>query len=358
MNRIEKLQKQLDEWNIDGLMINGDWNRRYISGFTGSNGVVLVTHNDARLITDYRYLGQARNQTSLDIVLHKEHTGHKHKIYDEVAKQVKQMNIKRLGFEQQHLNFGNYSKLKGLIDSELIPTFDVVENIRMVKSLDEIEKIRTSSKITDNAFVHILNFIRPGVTELEVAGELENFIKNNGGITSTFSPIVASGNRASQPHGRASDKIIEQGDMITIDFGANYNGYWSDISRVVSMGEPSEKMKEIQQVVLQSFTNCATNIKAGLTDREVDKYMRDILIETGFNEFSGTGTGHGIGLEVHEKPLFSVDSENILLPGMVVTIEPGIYLQGIGGARIEDMLLITEDSCEVLSPSAKELVIL
>ncbi len=146
--------------------------------------------------------------------------------------------------------------------------------------------------------------------------------------------------------------------MITIDFGTNYNGYWSDISRVVSIGEPSEKMQEVQQVVLRAFTNCARNIKAGLTDREVDKYMRDVLIETGFNEFSGTGTGHGIGLEVHEKPLFSVDSEKILLPGMVVTIEPGIYLQNVGGARIEDMLLITEDGCEVLSPSTKELIIL
>ncbi|SES19119.1 Xaa-Pro peptidase family protein [Psychrobacillus sp. OK032] len=358
MDRIAKLQKQLEELNMDGLMINGDWNRRYISGFTGSNGVVLITKNDARFITDYRYLEQAKSQTGLDVVLHKEHTGHKHKIYDEVARQVKQMNIKRLGFEQQHLNFGNYSKLNGLIDSELVPTYDVVENMRMVKSIEEIENIRISSKITDDAFVHILDFIRPGLTELAVAEELKNYIQKNGGITSTFSPIVASGQRASLPHGRASDKIIGHGDMITIDFGTNYNGYWSDISRVVSMGEPSAKMKEVHQAVFQSFTNCVTNIKAGLTDREVDKYMREILIETGFNEFSGTGTGHGIGLEVHEKPLFSADSEKILLPGMVVTIEPGIYLQDIGGARIEDMLLITEDGCEVLSPSPKELVIL
>ncbi|MCM3745046.1 Xaa-Pro peptidase family protein [Sporosarcina luteola] len=356
--RLEKLRKQMDELQIDGMMINGDWNRRYISGFTGSNGVVLITANDARCITDYRYFEQASKQTDMGVVLHEEHTGHKHKIYDEVAKQVKDMGIKLLGFEQQHLNFGSHAKLDGLTDAELIPTYDLVENVRMVKSPEEIEHIRVSSKIADAAFVHVLNVIRPGLTELEVAGEIENFIKRNGGVTSTFSPIVASGCRSSLPHGRASDKVLEKGDMITIDFGANYNGYWSDISRVVSLGEPNAQLNEVYQAVLRSFNNCASNLKAGWTDQEVDKYMRDILIETGFNKLSGTGTGHGIGLEVHEKPLFSVDSEKILLPNMVVTIEPGVYLKGIGGARVEDMLLITEEGCEVLSPSTKELVVL
>ncbi|MBE1553323.1 M24 family metallopeptidase [Sporosarcina limicola] len=357
MEKVKKLVKQFAELTIDGLMITGDWNRRYLSGFTGSNGVILITENDVKIITDYRYFEQAKNQTDMDVVLHAEHTGHKHKIYDEVAKQVKKMGIKRLGFEQQHVNVGNCAKLKSLIDAAMIPTYDLVENLRMVKTEREIEKIRISSKITDDAYLHILNFIRPGLTELAVAEELESFIKKNGGITSTFSPIVASGKRSSLPHGRASDKIIEKGDMITIDFGTNYDGYWSDISRTVALGEPDGKMKEIQQVLLHSFTNCINNIKAGLTDQEVDKLMRDHLRETGYEKYSGTGTGHGIGLEVHEKPLFSVDSEKILLPRMVVTIEPGIYLQDIGGARIEDMLLITEGGCEVLSPSTKELVI-
>ncbi|MCG7346146.1 Xaa-Pro peptidase family protein [Sporosarcina sp. ACRSL] len=358
MNRLEKLRKLMDELQIDGMMINGDWNRRYISGFTGSNGVVLITDSDARLITDYRYFEQASIQTNMAVVLHAEHTGHKHKIYDEVAKQVKDMGIKRLGFEQQHLHFGNHSKLEGLVDAELIPTYDMVENLRMIKSPEEIENIRISSEITDNAFLHVLDIIRPGLTELEVARELETFIKKNGGNTSTFSPIVASGSRASLPHGRATDKVLEKGDMITIDFGTNYNGYWSDISRVVSLGEPNEQLKEVHQAVLRSFKNCTNHLKPGLTDQEVDNYMRDILIETGFNELSGTGTGHGIGLEVHEKPLFSIDSEKILLPNMVITIEPGVYLKGVGGARVEDMLLITEEGYEVLSPSTKELVVL
>ncbi|KXH80732.1 Xaa-Pro peptidase family protein [Sporosarcina sp. HYO08] len=358
MNRIEKLQKQLDELQVDGLIVNGDWNRRYLSGFTGSNGILIVTADDVRFVTDYRYFEQAEKQTGLDVVLHAEHTGHKHKIYDEVAKQVKQMGIRKLGFEQQHLNYGNYARLETLLDTTLVPTYDVVENLRMVKSAEEIENIRISTKITDDAFVHILEIIRPGMTELDVAGELESFIKKNGGLTGTFSPIVASGKRASLPHGRASDKVLEKGDMITIDFGTNYNGYWSDISRVVALGEPSDTLKEVHQVVHRAFTNCIDHLKPGLTDQEVDQYMREVLIETGYNEVSGTGTGHGIGLEVHEKPLFSVDSEKILLPNMVVTVEPGVYVKDVGGARVEDMLLITEEGCEVLSPSTKELVIL
>ncbi|MGK7376340.1 M24 family metallopeptidase [Planococcus sp. 1R117A] len=358
MTILEKIRSRFDDYEIDGLMINGDWNRRYVSGFTGSNGIVLITRSEAKLLTDYRYFEQAKNQSNLEVVLHAEHTGHKHKIYGAAAKLIAEMRIKRLGFEQQHLSFGNYSLIKNQIDTELIPVYDFIENIRMIKTSEEIEKIRISSDITDRAYLHVLEFIRPGVPEIAVAAELEDFIKKNGGVTSTFSPIVASGKRSSLPHGRASDKVIEKGDMVTIDFGTNYEGYWSDISRTVSLGEPDERLKEIQKVILESLNNCESHIKAGLTDKEVDMLMRENLRSTGYESFAGTGTGHGIGLEVHEKPLFSVDSEKMLMPGMVVTIEPGIYLPGIGGGRIEDMLLITEEGCEVLSPSSKELVII
>lgn len=357
MENVKKIVEQFDSLNIDGLMITGDWNRRYISGFTGSNGVILITRTETKLITDYRYVEQAKDQTEFDVVLHAGHTGHKGKIFEEVAKQVKEMNIARLGFEQQHLSFGFYNKVKGLLDSALIPTYDLIEDLRMVKSKDEIEKLKVAAEITDNAYLHILNFIRPGLTELSVSDELQRFIKENGGTTTSFSPIVASGLRSSLPHGRASEKVLEKGDMVTIDFGANYQGYWADISRTVALGEPSEKMKEIQKVVLTSFQHCAVNLKAGLTDQEVDKFMRDHLIETGYNEVSGTGTGHGIGLEVHEKPLFSVQSEKVLKAGMTITIEPGIYLPDIGGARVEDVFLITEEGSEVLTPSTKELII-
>lgn len=358
MKKVKKLVDQFDTLNIDGLMITGDWNRRYLSGFTGSNGVIIITQNERKLITDYRYFEQAKEQTDFDIVLHAEHTGHKDRIFDEVAKQVNEMKIGRLGFEQQHLNYGFYEKVKGLVNSTLVPTLDLIEGIRMIKSEEELAKLRIASGITDNAYLHILDFIGPGMSEMAVSDELQSFIKKNGGTSSTFNPIVASGIRSSYPHGRASEKIIEKGEMITIDFGANYNGYWSDISRTVSLGEPVTKLKEIQEIVLTSFRNCVDNIKAGLKDQEVDKLMRDYIIECEYNELSGTGTGHGIGLEVHEKPLFSVDYDKDLKAGMTITVEPGIYIPGLGGARVEDVLLIKEDGCEVLTPSTKDLVII
>jgi Xaa-Pro aminopeptidase len=358
MDAFQKLIAQFDELHIDGLMINGDWNRRYLSGFTGSNGVIILTRTEKILITDYRYVEQAKVQTDFDVVLHKEHTGHKDKIYDEVAKQVNALKITCLGFEQQHLNYGSYRKLSDLVTAKLIPTFDIVENIRMIKTPKELEKLRIAAEITDNAYVHILDYIQPGMTEMTVSEELQRFIKEKGGTTTSFSPIVASGVRSSLPHGRASDKIIEQGDMITIDFGANYNGYWADISRVVSIGEPKAELKEIQEVVLTSFQNCVNQIRAGLKDSEVDQLMRNHIKTCGYNDKSGTGTGHGIGLEVHEKPLFSNQDEKVIEPGMTVTVEPGIYLPGLGGARVEDVLLITEQGCEVLTPSTKALVVL
>ncbi|MFD1037518.1 M24 family metallopeptidase [Virgibacillus byunsanensis] len=354
----QKVMEKLDTENIDALMVTGAWNRRYLSGFTGSNGVLLITKNEKKLITDYRYVEQAKMQTEFEVILHAEHTGHKDKIFTEVAKQVNKMGINKLGFEQQHLNYGAYCKVKELMHTDLIPTFDLVEDIRMIKSEAELEKLRIASDITDRAYLHILDYIRPGMTELEVSDELQGFIKKNGGTSTGFLPIVASGVRSSLPHGRASDKKIEKGEMITIDFGANYQDYWADISRTVCLGVPDPRMKEIQEVVLKSFENCVNNIRAGLKDQEVDLLMREHIIEKGYNEQSGTGTGHGIGLEVHEKPLFSVMNEKELKAGMTITIEPGIYIPKHGGARVEDVLLITEKGCEVLTPSTKELVVI
>jgi len=355
---MKELIKQFDSLKIDGMMITGDWNRRYLSGFTGSNGVILITRMETKIITDYRYYDQAKSQTECDVILHADHTGHKEGIFYEVAKQVNEMGIVRLGFEQQHLSYGLYHKVKQLLTSIMVPTYDVVEDLRMIKSKEELKKIKVASEITDYAYLHILKFIQPGMTEMAVSDELERFIKENSGTTTMFSPIVASGLRSSLPHGRASEKVMESGDMVTIDFGANYKGYWADISRTVALGEPSEQLREIQKVALTSFQHCTENMKAGLKDQEVDKLMRDILIESGYNKYSGTGTGHGIGLEVHEKPLFSVQSEKVLQSGMTITIEPGIYVPNLGGARVEDVLLVTKNGCEVLTPSTKELIII
>jgi Xaa-Pro aminopeptidase len=359
VERIRRLRETFQELGVDGMMIIHPWNRLYLSGFTGSNGVILISETEAKLITDYRYIEQAQNQTeNFEIILHKGHTGHKGKIFEEVAVQINEMKIRNLGFEQEHLSYGLFSKNKPLLSAELIPTSEVVEKLRMIKSEDEIKKLRVAAEITDNAYLHILNYIKSGISELDVAEELKSFIKKHGCTTTSFSPIVASGYRAALPHGRASDKIIEKGDMITIDFGANYQGYWADISRVIAVGEPASELRKIHDVVLTSFENCVAGLRPGLTDQEVDLLMRENIIKYGYNECSGTGTGHGIGLEVHEAPLFSVVKDKILEANMVITVEPGIYLKGLGGARVEDVILINENGCEILTPSTKELVIL
>lgn len=355
--RVAKILEKMESEKIDGFMVTGDWNRRYLSGFTGSNGVLLITKKEKQLITDYRYVEQAKQQTDYDVVLHAGHTGHKGRIFSEVAKQVNDLGIKRLGFEQQHLNYENYCTVNEWMRTELIQTYDFVEDLRMVKTESELELLRIASVITNDAYLDIINKIKPGITELDIADELNAFIKKRGGTTTGFTPIVASGYRSSMPHGQASDKIIEQGEMITIDFGANYEGYWSDISRTVSIGQPSNEMKNIQEIALKSFNHCVENIKPGITDQDVDWLMREYIVEQGFNEKSGTGTGHGIGLEVHEKPLFSTLNEKVMQPNMTVSVEPGIYLPDIGGVRVEDVLLITEDGCETLTPSTKELII-
>ena len=359
MERINKLRERFHDLGIDGMMIVHPWNRLYMSGFTGSNGVILISETESRFITDYRYIEQAKNQAKgYEIVLHAGHTGHKGKILEEVAVQVKEMKISKLGFEQDHLSYGLFVKNKDHLTADLVPTSGVIEDLRMIKLKDEIEKLKVAAEVTDKAFLHILNFVRSGISEQDVSRELESFIREHGCTNTGFSPTVVSGYRGSMPHGRASEKIIEKGDMITIDFGANYQGYWADISRTIAVGKPDSELLTIHDIVLTSFNNCVAGLKPELTDQEVDALMRENIIKHGYNDRSGTGTGHGIGLEVHELPLFSVLKDKVLKENMVITVEPGIYLPGLGGARVEDVILITENGYEVLTPSTKELVIL
>ncbi len=359
MMRLEKIRNRLGQLGIDGMMIVNPNSRRYLSGFTGSNGVLLITASEAKLITDYRYINQAKQQTEgFELVLHAGHTGHKGIIFDEVANQAAAMKLGTLGFEQEHMSVAFYRKCQQLFSAELIPVSGLVEELRAIKSSEEISYLKTAAEIADAAFLHVLDFVRAGRSELDVADELEQFIRQQGAVTSTFSPIVASGYRSALPHGRASEKIIEQGDLVTIDFGANYKGYWSDISRTIAVGEPGQQLREIHAIVLESFRRCVDGLRPGLTDQEVDALMRDVIKEHGYNEMSGTGTGHGIGLEVHEDPFFSVRQVMKLEPGMVITVEPGIYLPGIGGARVEDVILITDNGREVFTPSTKEMLVL
>ncbi|PFE05617.1 aminopeptidase P family protein [Bacillus cereus] len=353
MEKITKLRSAFDEAGIDGILLTNEYSRRYMTNFTGTAGVVLISNDRALFITDFRYVEQASKQAvSYEIV---QHTG---LILDEVAKQVKNLGIQKLGFEQDDLTYSSYTAHKEAVEAEFVPTSGLVEKLRLIKTDSEIKILKEAAQIADAAFEHILSFIRPGVSEIEVSNELEFFMRKQGATSSSFDIIVASGLRSALPHGVASEKVIEKGDFVTLDFGAYYKGYCSDITRTIAVGEPSDKLKEIYNVVLEAQIRGVNGIKAGLTGREADALTRDYITEKGYGEYFGHSTGHGVGLEIHEAPGLAFRSETVLEPGMAVTVEPGIYIPGVGGVRIEDDIIITSEGNEVITKSPKELIIL
>lgn len=353
MGKLNKIRNLFDEKGIDGLLITSTYNRFYMTGFTGSSGVALISKGKAVFITDFRYIEQAKKQApDFEIVKHEG------PIITEVAAQVKKLGITKLGFEQNFVSFSQYTDYKKEISADLVPVSNMVEKLRLIKSPAEIKILKEAAQIADAAFEHIVNFLRPGLTEIEVSNELEFFMRKQGATSSSFDIIVASGVRSALPHGVATSKVIEKGDFVTMDYGALYNGYISDITRTVSIGEPSDELKNIYGIVREAQQNGMDKIKPGLLANEADALTRDIIAGKGYGEYFGHSTGHGIGVEVHEGPILSAKSEIVLEPNMVVTVEPGIYIPGVGGVRIEDDTIITESGNESLTHSTKELLIL
>lgn len=353
MERLQNLRAQFEKHGIDGLLVTSDYNRRYLSNFTGTSGAVLISLEKACFITDFRYVEQATKQCEGFEIIKQTGT-----LLEEVAAQVKQLGIKKLGFEQDYVTYANFKVYEEMLEAQLVPISGMIEKLRLIKTDEEIKIIKAAANIADAAFKHILTFIRPGITELAVSNELERVMREAGATSSSFDTIVASGTRSALPHGVATDKVIEKGDFVTLDFGAYYNGYVSDITRTVAVGEPNEKLKEIYEIVLEAQLRGMAGIKPGITGKEADALTRDYISERGYGEYFGHSTGHGIGLEVHEGPALSVKSDIVLKPGMIVTCEPGIYIPGLGGVRIEDDAMLTADHNESLTHSPKELIIL
>ncbi|WP_096270563.1 M24 family metallopeptidase [Paucisalibacillus globulus] len=351
MEKIIKIRQALQELNLDAIMINSPINRRYVTGFTGSAGTVIVSHDEAIFITDFRYTEQAAEQAKDFTVVE-----HKKLMEEEVKSQLTLLQVKRLGFEKNHVTYATYDRYRDLLDAELVPTSEVIEKIRLVKTPEEIAILKKAAEIADAAFEHIQKYIKPGVKEIEVSNELEFFMRRQGAAGSSFDTIVASGFRSAMPHGVASTKEIQSGELVTLDYGALYNGYVSDITRTVAVGEISDELRKIYDTVLEAQLRGVNGIKPGMTGIEADALTRDYIKGQGFGEYFGHSTGHGIGLEVHEGPGLSFRSELKLEPGMVVTVEPGIYIPNVGGCRIEDDIVITETGNERLTTSSKELV--
>ncbi|AST92465.1 Xaa-Pro dipeptidase [Sutcliffiella cohnii] len=353
MEKLNKLRNAFTEANVDALLVTSGKNRSYLTGFTGTAGVAIITAEKAVFITDFRYTEQASKQcVGFEIVQHKGG------LVEEIANQVKVLGISKLGFETDHVTFSTYLAFRKEIGAELVPISGVIEKLRLIKTEQEINILKEAIQIADAAFEHILTYIKPGITELDVSNELEFFMRKQGAVSSSFDIIVASGHRSALPHGVASSKVIESGEFVTLDFGAFYKGYNSDITRTVAVGTPSDELVNIYNVVLEAQLRGMRGIKAGITGREADALTRDYITEKGFGEYFGHSTGHGLGMEVHEGPSLSLKSDTILEPGMVVTVEPGIYIAGLGGVRIEDDTVVTADGNESLSHSTKELIIL
>lgn len=353
MNKLSKLRQQLGENDLDAILIASPVNRSYITGFTGTAGVAIISHHDARFITDFRYIEQANEQAvGFSIVEHKQLQ------HLEIRDQLNQMNVKRVGFEKDHITFAAYEVYKDNLNVELIPVSGLVEGLRLFKTDEELSILKQAANIADDAFEHIQGYIKPGTKEIDISNELEFFMRKQGATSSSFDIIVASGYRGALPHGVASDKKVQSGELVTMDYGALYNGYCSDTTRTVAVGEINDELKTIYNTVLEAQLRGVEGVKAGITGKEADAITRDYIKEKGYGDYFGHSTGHGLGMEVHEGPSLSFRSDKPLETGMVVTVEPGIYVPNVGGCRIEDDLVVTETGNQRLTSAKKELVIL
>lgn len=354
LTRIHQLREQMEKENVPAIFITNAVNRTYLTGFTGTSGYVIITSQRAILLTDFRYRNQAAKQAPDFEVIE-----HQADVLASVSEILTQCNVNQIGFEQEDITYDMYVQLNEKVKHvEWMPVKNAVQRIRMKKDEEEIKILREACLLADRAFEHIIPYLTPGVREKDIALELEFFMRKNGAASSSFDTIVASGERSCLPHGVASDRIMQAGELITLDFGAFYKGYCSDLTRTVMLGDPKPKHREIYDIVLEAQMNALQHMKPGMTGREADQLSREIIKEYGYGDYFGHGTGHGIGMEIHEAPRLSPRGEQILEPGMVVTVEPGIYIPEFGGVRIEDDVLITETGIELLTHADKEFTIL
>ncbi|OGL65979.1 MAG: hypothetical protein A3J27_16175 [Candidatus Tectomicrobia bacterium RIFCSPLOWO2_12_FULL_69_37] len=354
-DRLARLRRAMRKKGIPALAVLDLRNVRYLTGFTGSAGACLVTPGSAVFITDFRYRAQAAREVGRPF-RYGEHRG----ALAGLSEEARRLRLKRLAFEENHLSYGDFRRLRKLARGlKLSPASPLIEELRQRKEAPEVRLLRRGAKLNGRALAQALRAVRPGVREREIALALEAAMRDLGASGPSFTTIVASGPRSALPHGVASDRKVRRGDLITIDYGAVVEGYHADTTRVVSLGKPSRKWREIYRIVLEAQMAAVEAVAPGVPAAEVDAAARRIIEKAGYAKAFGHGTGHGVGLEIHEGPRVAPGSRDILEPGMVVTVEPGIYLPGWGGVRIEDMVLVTGKGKEVLTKLiSKELVIL
>lgn len=353
INRLQKLQPLLAEKGLDSLLVSLPENYRYLSGFTGSSGWLLISYSQSILATDSRYTEQAIQETrDFEIVQIKQG------LASWLPGLVSNLGWHKLGFEADHVCYSDYHKLGETIKArhlnlELIPTTGLVEHLRSIKEPAELGLIMKAVELTDAAFAHIKSTIRAGVTEKEAAWEVEKFLRMSGSEGVPFEIIIASGPNSALPHARPTERAIQPGEPLLIDMGARICGYCGDFSRTSCLGKADKTLQEIYNVVLEAELTAIDRIESGMIATEADRLSRSVVEKAGYDSNFGHSLGHGVGLAIHELPTLSPTSSDLLADGMVFTIEPGIYIAGYGGVRIEDTVTLEKGKIKVLTKSDK-----
>lgn len=347
------MEKLLQTKGIDGFLISNIFNVRYLSGYTGDDSFLLLTADDKYFITDTRYTEQAQEECiGFKVVDWKKKYL---SLSSAIARIADEKEVKILGFEGS-ISHKFYCEIDGKLTCKLLIVKDVVEDLRQIKSLNEIEYSRKACEISDRAFYRILNDIKVGVTERELSAKLAYYLRIEGSDARYYENMMLSGARTSLLHGIPSEKKVENGDLVLMDFGAGYKGYLSDMSRTVVVGKANKRQKEVYEIVKKSEQEAINLMRNGINTHDV--YLASIkhMKDTEYYGYHYTGIGHGVGLAVHEKPFMGLNSKDLLVKNNVITIEPGIYIPGWGGVRIEDQILVTDDGCEVMTKSPRKLI--
>jgi Xaa-Pro aminopeptidase len=355
--RLGELRRRLTDLSLDGIVLSEPSNVRYLSGFSGSLGYLLVGAEVGEIIGDSRYWLQMEEEAPAFALTR---SGASPGLWKLVAERVKANRFTRVGFESQHLTVDMYERLRDSLPSglKLEATRGLVEEIRMRKTPQEIQQLRRVAEIAGRAFDRVLDGLRPGLRERDVAFLLEQSFRELGADGPSFQTIVAAGERGALPHGRASDRVIERGEMVVIDFGAEAGGYNSDTTRTVVLGEPNPEQRGLIEAVRESQRISLAMMRPGVSADSIDRKAREVAAELAGTEHAfGHGLGHGIGLMVHERPYLSASDTTLLQPGMVITNEPGAYIPGWGGVRLEEMVLITDSGNEVISPASTQVAV-
>ncbi len=354
-HRLQKLREKLDERRVDAALISNAVNRRYLSGFTGSAGWLLITRDEAVLATDFRYFTQSAEEAP-DFRLHKA-TGTFERWMTEL---LRPLGSRKVAFEAADVSYQTYRTLRKCAASlpegerpQLTPVKDLVESLRAIKAPDEVEAITRAVALGDEAFEDVAARVEPGWTEKQVAWEIEKYIRERGGDGVSFSTIVAGGPWGAIVHAHPRDERLEAGQGIVIDMGVRLDGYVSDLTRTIVLGRPDDQFKRVYDIVLTAQLTAEELITVGMTGKEAHELAHRVIREAGHGDEFGHGLGHGVGMEVHEAPRLNSTSEDVLQDGMVVTVEPGIYIPGWGGVRIEDMAVLESGKLRILSRAPK-----